>query len=54
MAVKDAIAFEHAMVVMPADATLVKHLTLRTPAGTNLLITGPKGLAGSACSDCSV
>lgn len=37
------IAFEGAMVVTPAGATLVKDLTLRVPAGTNLLVTGPNG-----------
>lgn len=50
------IAFEGAMVVTPAGATLVKDLTLRVPAGTNLLVTGPNGSGAVAfakvvCSD---
>ena len=35
--------FENACVVTPASATLVRDLTLRVPAGTNLLVTGPNG-----------
>ena len=48
MAADDEIAFESAMVVTPADATLVKDLTLRVPAGTNLLVTGPNGSGKSS------
>ncbi len=48
MAVDDEIAFEDAMVVTPADATLVKDLTLRVPSGTNLLVTGPNGSGKSS------
>lgn len=48
VAVNDEIAFENAMVVTPADATLVKDLTLRVPAGTNLLVTGPNGSGKSS------
>ena len=48
MAVDDEIAFENAMVVTPADATLVKDLTLRVPSGTNLLVTGPNGSGKSS------
>ena len=48
VAVDDEIAFENAMVVTPADATLVKDLTLRVPSGTNLLVTGPNGSGKSS------
>ena len=48
VAVEDEIAFEDAMVVTPADATLVKDLTLRVPSGTNLLVTGPNGSGKSS------
>ena len=44
----DAIAFEDAMVVTPADATLVRDLNLSVPAGTNLLVTGPNGSGKSS------
>ena len=37
---EDEIAFENAVVVTPANATLVRDLTLRVPGGTNLLVTG--------------
>lgn len=37
------ISFEGVSIVTPADATLVKDLNLRVPAGTNLLVTGPNG-----------
>ena len=47
-AADDEIAFENAMVVTPADATLVKDLTLRVPSGTNLLVTGPNGSGKSS------
>ncbi len=47
-AAEDEVAFENAMVVTPADATLVKDLTLRVPAGTNLLVTGPNGSGKSS------
>lgn len=40
------IAFEGVQVVTPANATLVKDLTLRVPRGTNLLVTGPNGSGG--------
>ena len=43
VASEEEIAFENACVVTPADATLVRDLTLRVPAGTNLLVTGPNG-----------
>ncbi len=43
MAADGEIAFEGVMVVTPANATLVKDLTLRVPSGTNLLVTGPNG-----------
>ena len=43
VASEDEIAFENACVVTPANATLVKDLNLRVPAGTNLLVTGPNG-----------
>ena len=35
-------------VVTPANATLVKNLNLRVPAGTNLLVTGPNGSGKSS------
>ena len=47
-AAEDEIAFENAMVVTPADATLVKDLTLRVASGTNLLVTGPNGSGKSS------
>ena len=43
VASENEIAFENACVVTPANATLVKDLNLRVPAGTNLLVTGPNG-----------
>ena len=43
MAAEDEIAFEEVCVVTPANATLVRDLNLRVPAGTNLLVTGPNG-----------
>lgn len=46
MASDGEIAFEGVMVVTPANATLVKDLTLRVPRGTNLLVTGPNGSGG--------
>ena len=45
---EDEIAFERAVVMTPANATLVKDLTLRVPAGTNLLVTGPNGSGKSS------
>ncbi len=48
VAADDEIAFHNAMVVTPADATLVRDLTLRVPAGTNLLVTGPNGSGKSS------
>ncbi|EIE25187.1 hypothetical protein COCSUDRAFT_65142 [Coccomyxa subellipsoidea C-169] len=47
-AADDEIAFENAMVVTPADATLVKDLNLRVQSGTNLLVTGPNGSGKSS------
>ena len=44
----DEIAFEKALVVTPAGATLVQDLSLRVPAGTNLLVTGPIGSGKSS------
>ncbi len=51
VASENEIAFENACVVTPANATLVRDLTLRVPAGTNLLVTGPNG--SGACSPIS-
>ncbi|RMZ56621.1 hypothetical protein APUTEX25_002710 [Auxenochlorella protothecoides] len=48
LACEDAIAFESVVVVTPANATLVRDLTLRVPAGTNLLVTGPNGAGKSS------
>lgn len=45
---ENAIAFEDAMVVTPADATLVRDLNLTVEAGTNLLVTGPNGSGKSS------
>ena len=42
------IAFEKAKVVTPTGATLVQDLSLRVPAGTNLLVTGPNGSGKSS------
>mmetsp|Transcript_38388 Transcript_38388/g.91038 ORF Transcript_38388/g.91038 Transcript_38388/m.91038 type:complete len:1229 (+) Transcript_38388:203-3889(+) len=42
------ISFAEATVVTPADTTLVRDLTLRIPAGTNLLVTGPNGSGKSS------
>ncbi|KAK9858440.1 hypothetical protein WJX84_004256, partial [Apatococcus fuscideae] len=47
-AMEDEIAFEGATVVTPANATLVRDLTLRVPCGTNLLVTGPNGSGKSS------
>ena len=47
-AAEDEIAFERAMVVTPANATLVRDLSLRVPCGTNLLVTGPNGSGKSS------
>lgn len=44
----DTIEFEGATVVTPGNATLVRDLTLRVPAGTNLLVTGPNGAGKSS------
>ncbi len=49
---EEEIAFEGAMVVTPANATLVKDLTLRVPRGTNLLVTGPNGSGAPALPCC--
>lgn len=45
---EDAIVFEEAVVVTPGDCTLVRDLSLRVPAGTNLLVTGPNGAGKSS------
>ncbi len=45
---EDAIVFEEAVVVTPGNATLVRDLSLRVPAGTNLLVTGPNGAGKSS------
>jgi ABC-type uncharacterized transport system fused permease/ATPase subunit len=45
---EDAIAFEQATVVTPGNATLVRDLNMRVPAGTNLLVTGPNGAGKSS------
>ena len=45
---RDEISFEGVTVVTPGDATLVQDLTLRVPAGTNLLVTGPNGAGKSS------
>lgn len=45
------IAFEGVKVVTPANATLVRDLTLRVPRGTNLLVTGPNG--SGVTDDCT-
>ena len=47
-AAEDEIAFEQAMVVTPANATLVRDLNLRVSCGTNLLVTGPNGSGKSS------
>jgi ATP-binding cassette subfamily D (ALD) long-chain fatty acid import protein len=36
------------MVVTPANATLVRDLSLRVRCGTNLLVTGPNGSGKSS------
>jgi ABC-type uncharacterized transport system fused permease/ATPase subunit len=48
LACDDAIVFEEAVVVTPGNATLVRDLSLRVPAGTNLLVTGPNGAGKSS------
>lgn len=45
---EDAIVFEDAVVVTPGNTTLVRDLSLRVPAGTNLLVTGPNGAGKSS------
>ena len=50
---EDEIAFENAVVVTPANATLVRDLTLRVPGGTNLLVTG-KCLAAHLIHCCGI
>jgi ABC-type uncharacterized transport system fused permease/ATPase subunit len=42
------VVFEGATVVTPGNATLVRDLSLRVPAGTNLLVTGPNGAGKSS------
>ena len=44
----DEIAFEHVTVITPTGNVLVKDLTMRVPAGTNLLVTGPNGAGKSS------
>lgn len=44
------IAFEGVAVITPANATLVKDLSLRVPRGTNLLVTGPNGSGMGICN----
>lgn len=44
----DSIEFVNATVVTPANTTLVKDLSLRVPAGVNLLVTGPNGAGKSS------
>lgn len=45
---QDEIAFEKVTVVTPAQTVLVRDLTVRVPAGTNLLVTGPNGSGKSS------
>lgn len=42
------ISFEKVTVVTPADTVLVRDLSVRVPAGTNLLVTGPNGAGKSS------
>lgn len=42
------IAFEKVTVVTPANTVLVRDLSVRVPAGTNLLVTGPNGAGKSS------
>lgn len=44
----EAIEFESATIVTPGNTTLVRDLSLRVPAGTNLLVTGPNGAGKSS------
>lgn len=52
LACEDAIVFEEAVVVTPGNTTLVRDLSLRVPAGTNLLVTGPNGAGKSSLFRC--
>lgn len=52
MASDGEIAFEGVKVVTPANATLVRDLTLRVPRGTNLLVTGPNGSGAALNAGC--
>lgn len=45
---QDEIAFEKVTVVTPAQTVLVRDLSVRVPAGTNLLVTGPNGSGKSS------
>jgi ABC-type uncharacterized transport system fused permease/ATPase subunit len=47
-ATQDEIAFERVTVVTPANTVLVRDLSVRVPAGTNLLVTGPNGSGKSS------
>jgi ABC-type uncharacterized transport system fused permease/ATPase subunit len=42
------IEFSHCDVITPSGAALVRDLSLRVPAGTNLLVTGPNGSGKSS------
>jgi ABC-type uncharacterized transport system fused permease/ATPase subunit len=52
VAAEDAIEFDRVTVVTPGDATLVRDLSLKVPAGTNLLVTGPNGAGKSSLFRC--
>jgi len=54
VASENEIAFENACVVTPTNATLVKDLNLRVPAGTNLLVTGPNGSGMGHATVCQI
>lgn len=45
---QDEISFEKVTVVTPAQTVLVRDLSVRVPAGTNLLVTGPNGSGKSS------
>jgi ABC-type uncharacterized transport system fused permease/ATPase subunit len=46
--VEDEIVAEEVTVVTPAKTALVRDLTARVPAGSNLLVTGPNGSGKSS------
>lgn len=48
LCMQDEIAFEKVTVVTPAKTVLVRDLSVRVPAGTNLLVTGPNGSGKSS------